>query len=79
MSFPRQTRPGPQVSSLLSTSGRPQQSPAARLGGPSVLCAHGRVGLRASRKGCVDPLRCFQAALHKRCSREAWPLVMTEG
>ena len=26
-----------------------------------------------------DPLWCCWAALHKRCSREAWLLVMTEG
>ena len=50
-----------------------------RLGGPSVPCAHGHLGYRASRKGCVDPLWCFQAALNKRCSCEAWLLVMMKG
>lgn len=50
-----------------------------RLGGLSVPCAHGRLGYRASRKGFVDPLRCFQAALNKRCPHAAWLLVMMKG
>ena len=74
MSFPRQTWPGPHVSALLSTSGRPQQlcCEAGRTERARCTCARGSQSLQ-------DPLWCCWAALHKRCSREAWLLVMMEG
>lgn len=63
MSFPRQTRPGPQVSSLLSTSGRPQQSPAARLGGPSVLVCTRARGSQSLQERLRGPAAVFPGSL----------------